>query len=102
MLRSLARTLSTSSDDPFSKYLASYQYRMDVPVDSPRFIRPVICNPVWWVNAALGPGPSNTAGTPCANDIWCTLPSRFTVTSNRCDSAFTADAPTPCRPPEVL
>src|SRR5690606_39548586 len=54
------------------------------------------------VNRAFGPGPANSPGLPCANEISWTLPSRLTTTSMRCDSALTAEAPTPCRPPEVL
>src|SRR5690606_38047714 len=87
---------------PFSKYRASCQYRMVVPVDLPRFIFRTNRRPDFGVNFALGPGPSKMPGTPRRKDISCTLPSRLTVTSNRNDSALTADAPTPCSPPEAL
>jgi hypothetical protein len=75
---------------------------MDVPVASPRFIRRTTLSPDFFANLAFGPGPSNSPGTPCANDIWWTLPSCLTVMSKRWDSALTAEAPTPWRPPEVL
>src|SRR5581483_11649145 len=102
VLRSFSRTAPTSRTAPGSKYRASYQYRIDVPLDSPRFIFPVTRSPDAGVNGAFGPAPSKTPGSPLRNDIWWTLRSCLTVTSSRRDSAFTADAPTPCRPPDVL
>ena len=75
---------------------------MIVPVDSPRFIFRERRRPDCRLNVAFGPGPSKTPGTPREKDISWTLPSRLTVTSNHRDSAFTAEAPTPCRPPDAL
>jgi hypothetical protein len=54
------------------------------------------------VNFAVGPGPSKTPGMPRRNDMAYVEPFRSTSTSSRLDSAFTTDAPTPCRPPVAL
>ena len=44
---------------------------------------------------------AKTPGSPRWNDIAQVLPPRSTSTSSRSDSAFTTEAPTPCRPPDA-
>ncbi len=75
--------------------------RMAVPL-VPFGAFPATDSPSRGVKGASGPSPSKSPGTPRQNDIVWIRPARRTVTSIRADSAFTTDAPTPCRPPEVL
>ena len=45
---------------------------------------------------------SLVTGLPCENSILYWAPSRLTTAISFLESALTTDAPTPCRPPEVL
>ena len=62
-------------------------------------------SPAFLLKSASGrgrPGSANSPVTPrrkLAAQVW---PPLSTSTSSRADSAFTTDAPTPCRPPEDL
>ena len=60
-------------------------------------------SPALLLKSASGrPGSANSPVTPrrkLAAQVW---PPLSTSTSSRADSAFTTDAPTPCRPPEAV
>ena len=103
-----ARVASSSSwkAASFVKICRSAQYRMRVPV-TPRGALPVTRSSLRsskGVNGESGEGAplsAKTPGSPRWNDIAQVLPPRSTSTSSRSDSAFTTEAPTPCRPPDA-
>ena len=53
------------------------------------------------LNFESGFAPSKFQGAPRWNEIKCNDPPRETSTSIRIASAFTTDAPTPCKPPDA-
>jgi len=79
----------------------SGQNRIAVPVTFLATRRTWV-SPLRCLNAAAGPGPANSPGTPRRKLAAHSCPSRSTFTSIRTASAFTTDAPTPCSPPEAV
>ncbi len=68
----------------------------------PRATRPTLVSAAPGVKGASGPSPAKLPGTPRRNDMAQVAPLRSTSTSSLDDSAFTTEAPTPCRPPVAL
>ena len=59
-------------------------------------------SPDFLAKSASGPGAANSPATPRRKLVVQVWPSRSTSMSSRAESAFTTDAPTPCRPPEAV
>src|SRR5699024_10876440 len=86
---------------PLTKISRSGQKVISLPV-APRLPLPTLASCPPSANFACGPSPVKVPGTPRRKDIPHTVAPRVTRTSNRDDSAFTTDDPTPCRPPVAL